>query len=211
MNARWLWLCALPIAAVGVDLYLGQKSQITTLRRDLVALDQEVRELQSAPALSSASRTIEVPMRARHPIEEMPSAVPGPTPAPKRSAGASNATTWEDEYRASQTAVEVAFSSQTVDHAWASQARRDLSRQLGPLLPQTASVRDAECRASICRVEIRQQESGLSPRFAEAFTAGSDRVWGGPWMAEPAQANSDGTYDVVLYLGREGTSLPSVD
>jgi len=116
---------------------------------------------------------------------------------------------WEEDARASQAAVEAAFAAEPVNDAWAASTRLALQDRLASLArPLASSLREIDCRASICRVEVVHRNADTSRQFAdEAFTDPEAQAWNGPAFLLPPQPAPDGRLAVVMYLGREGTSL----
>lgn len=116
---------------------------------------------------------------------------------------------WEDEARGNLASVEGEFAGQPTDNAWAASTRQALHDRLtSRARSSSSSLRSIECRSSICRVEVVHQDAAASQQFGErAFTDADERAWNGPVVITPPQANPDGSLVMVMYLGREGTSL----
>ncbi|HEY0987512.1 MAG TPA: hypothetical protein VGD80_10695, partial [Kofleriaceae bacterium] len=113
------------------------------------------------------------------------------------------------EARAHQAAVEQAFADQARDESWAARVRTSLGERLDAVSRSLgSSLRDIECRSTMCRVEMQYRDGDASRQFvARAFTAPEDRAWNGPVLYMPARMGSDGSLVVVMYLAREGTAL----
>jgi hypothetical protein len=116
---------------------------------------------------------------------------------------------WEDEARAYLTSVEGMFVAEPVDDSWAMPTRLALRDRLTSLSrSSSSSLRNIDCRSSICRVEVVHKDADASRQFTEKiFTDPDERPWNGPGIITPPRSNPDGSLAVVMYLGREGTSL----
>jgi hypothetical protein len=194
-------------AAIAAD-YVWHARQVADLRREIASLRDGPTD---ARAPSPAPRG--VPYARPWPAEIARAAAAAPAPPPREDRAQSpdeeKRARWKEDELAHRTAVEAGFAAETVDREWAPGARRDLSDHVAALLPQASSVRDVDCRSSMCRLELVVADAAASERFMrQAFASPATSVWSGGGFAEPAQANPDGSLAVVLYLAREGAAFP---
>jgi hypothetical protein len=107
--------------------------------------------------------------------------------------------------------VAAAFAEEGTDDRWASATRLHLTERLKAALPTPASLRQIECRSSMCRVEIVQSDKEALRRFANTFfTDPAGPAWdGGAYVTYP-QGMPEHDIPVVMFLTKKGTSpLPS--
>lgn len=105
--------------------------------------------------------------------------------------------------------VERGFQREAVDGAWAGSSRQHLSQMLAAVAARSAaSLRDIQCRSSICRVEISHRDADSARSFNEqTFINAEPRIWRGPVLVATAPPGPDGSFVATMYLGREGTQL----
>jgi hypothetical protein len=220
MDTRLIWFGTVLIGAVVVGAYQHQQAkQMADLHKEIESLRAELKDQASAqgqamvaPYLAQAAAMVR---EAVQPASSEHTASVTPPPAqkigPSDQTQQSNNKRGEEEARANQTAVEVAFTSEAIDRSWAPDARGELRQHLAALLPASSSLRDVDCRSSICRVEMVHANAKESGAFVQkAFMGGKDSAWNGPGMVMPVQVNSDGTVAVAVYLGRDDDSLSRV-
>ncbi len=109
--------------------------------------------------------------------------------------------------------MQSAFAAEPVDDSWARSTRGALHDRLAEVSRSSASsLGNIECRSTICAVDVVHSTADASRQFdARAFLDSRDRVWNGPVMMTTPKQNPDGSVAVVMYLGREGTSLVKRD
>jgi hypothetical protein len=199
-------------AAIAVENH-WERSRMADLKRELEAIrDARVDPLAHPRAPTFATRAVSpalypAPLReaAPTPLSHGDAVEPAETRAARRAR-------WKEAERAHEAAVEAGFAAETVDRSWAGDARQDLRSRVAAVLPSPASLRDVDCRSTMCRVEmVCADTTELRSFFDNAFLRTKDRVWNGATFAMPPQPNPDGSLGVVLYLAREGTSLPTAD
>ncbi len=220
MKSTITWISIALISAFIVGAFCQQATRLADLRQELDSLRQAQRSGEGPPAIgptlvpylaqtagvavvpspggSAISVGVEPAASANRPVSEAPRA-----PVSDER--------WQDEVRAHETAVEAAFVGELVDRSWASDAGRELRSRLRSQIANTSSLRDVDCRSSLCRVEMIHPNADTADEFIhKAFLSPEDRAWPGPGMTLPPQENSDGTLTVVVYLGREGDSLSRI-
>jgi hypothetical protein len=212
MRRTLIWIVVSSAAAGAIAVYHHDTAELARLHRDVVSLRSRDGDPRPAGAISFAG------VRDDRPGDLQP-APAQPTRGDEHraddgddrsaAAGRSNTARWDDEARANQQAVEDTFAAQAVDPAWATRAAVDIREHLGALaVPPSSSLGNVDCRGSMCRVEMVSRDRDLMKQFMDrAFGVTAQSPWTGPVMADYQPANSDGTAVVVLYLGRNGTSL----
>jgi hypothetical protein len=104
--------------------------------------------------------------------------------------------------------VRAAFDAQPTDRAWAPGAEQTLRGKVSDVLPAGASLRSAECRTSMCRVEVKLATDQDRRRFrASAFTELETHVWDGPFRMGPLNEDDPSDPSVVAYLYKPGQPL----
>jgi len=107
--------------------------------------------------------------------------------------------------------LEAAFSSEARDGAWAMQASRTADAALAAALPPRASLRPADCRSTMCRIESTHDGYASVRAFVSRLAGPEGRPWNGAFYAGPvSQAPGNGTITIVTYLAREGTEMPAI-
>ena len=76
----------------------------------------------------------------------------------------------------SATALTTRFERERRVAAWAEQASAEIQRALRPVLGDTASIGALDCRASVCRAELRAANAGARPDLVAAATAALQRA-----------------------------------
>jgi hypothetical protein len=206
-------LYGLLAVGLGIAEHVWQGRQVADLRGELAALRN--RPIDARPHSGTAEGASYAASRRAAPLSVQPGhetpSVPAPPACedrPEESEAVKRAK-WEEATRAHQTSVEAGFAAEKVDRAWAAEVRQDLRDRAAALLPSSSSLRDVDCRSSMCRMEMVVADAAAAQRYiASAFASPEHRIWNGSLFVMPRQTNPDGTVGVVMYLGREGTSLP---
>jgi hypothetical protein len=209
MNSKRVWVIS--SALLGILLlneYHSQRGQAEAVRSELAGLraQQDRLEIEARrPALVVRTQAA----GAAEPSRVAPSSALPATGGDHASDPATPDQRWEEDARASQASVEHAFAAEPIDQAWAAPTRSALQDRLVSLArPLASSLHGIDCRSSICRVEIFHRDADAARRFAQtAFTDLQEQAWSGPAVLLPARSTPDGGVTVVMYLGREGTSL----
>ena len=71
----------------------------------------------------------------------------------------------------SATALTTRFERERRDSAWAERAAAEIERRLAAVLGDAASIAHSECRASVCRVELRAATAAARPQLVADATA----------------------------------------
>lgn len=212
MRQQLLWLFGTAGALALLAIHHSTQSEIATLQHQISELGKQ-RERFSAranvPVAVAAPLPRLEPASASDPARRAPLATVETEPvATAREAEAAATERWQEQYQANQALMEVSFAEEEVESGWMRRARGALQEKLASRLPSTSSLRDIDCRSSTCRVELRHADAEAARTFAmKAFSDTNDPVWSGPSTFDPPEANADGSVTVVMYLGREGTSL----
>jgi hypothetical protein len=162
---------------------------------EVAALRGELRSLLAQIETDGAPRSAAVD------VEAEPDAGAESVARPDPRAIAEAELEWGGDYAAQ---LDEQLDAEPVDHAWASEGEA-LAKASFAALGAESVVGTAQCRSTLCRVEISHDaESGHD----SAVTAiRDDRTWTGPFIAIPM--NDGSGPKTVVYLGREGESMPS--
>jgi hypothetical protein len=211
---RIWWIAATVLGLLAVNEYRSQRSQAEAMRSELASLRAQQDRLATQVARPAVVvRAQAGAFDARSPTAPSPAtqASPASSASGDDHAGDANAldTRWEDVARTSRASVEDAFAAESASSAWAPPTRVVLEDRLASLARLTASsLRDIDCRTSMCRVEVAHHDADASRQFAErAFTDPQTPAWDGPVFIPPAQPDADGGVVAVMYLGRRGNQL----
>ena len=108
-------------------------------------------------------------------------------------------------------ALEAAFASEAHDGAWAMQAGRIADASLAAGLPPRSTLRPADCRSTLCRIESTHDGYASAKAFVRRLIGPEGRPWNGAFYAGPvSQDPATGTVTIVLYLAREGAEMPAI-
>jgi len=173
--------------------------QIETLRLES---SNTVREPTWAPAamraLVGARAAASSPLVADHDPAAAKSAPDTPPPAP------------ELEPAHMRETYDRVFAAESRDPAWSDEAKRTTSSKLPTYMPDGSTLRSIECRTSMCRLEIQHKNRDLYWKFVKAALMDSGgQFWSGAVSTLPVSEDPDDG-SMVMYLAREGYSLPAV-
>lgn len=101
--------------------------------------------------------------------------------------------------------LEDRFAAETPDASWATTAQQELHADLGRFATRDASVRDVQCRASMCRIELALATRDAASGFMESWLR--KRTWQGPGVADNDVVGADGQPRMVMFLGKDGVEL----
>jgi hypothetical protein len=204
-------LFGLLAVGLGVAEHVWQGRKIADLRGELATIknppiDASQHSRTPAGAVSYVASRRAAPLSVQPRDETVVAPAP---PADTEESAAVKHAKWVEDTQAHQTAVEAGFAAEKVDRAWAAEVQRDLRDHVAALLPPSSSLRDVDCRSSMCRMEMVLPDVAAERGFSKrAFVSSESRIWDGAVLVMPGQANPDGTLGVVWYLGRKGTRLP---
>jgi len=103
--------------------------------------------------------------------------------------------------------LEGVFAEQPRDDAWAHAAEDTIESRLSAH-GAGAKLQSVECHASLCRVEVRYQDTATYHQLAgSTLKDPNKRVWAGDSFSVPTEG-AQGELIVVSYLAREGEPLP---
>lgn len=153
----------------------------------------------SAPAATAAAEPAP-PARHRVPRSGAPLLAPDPPLA---------APALRDEpdlsIRGQRMRLEDRFAAERSDPAWATTAQQELHADLGRFATREVGVRDVQCRASMCRIELALANRDAASTFMESWLRA--RTWTGAGVADNEVVGSDGQPRLVLFVGKDGIEL----
>jgi hypothetical protein len=179
----------------------GQSSvhvEIADLKREVSLLSQHLTSLEN----KVISRAMEQSSTTSAPADE----------EPKLSA--------EDEQKQAKAQqkerlqlINHSFHTEQKDPDWSKQAASTINNAISSWSNSKSSskyvLKQAECRSSLCRVEINFSDSEGLSSFKQEFTRNLGASL--PGMTMSANQNGDGTVTGIAYLVREGKSFPEYD
>lgn len=203
MKTWLIAICLAVIAAQAFHTYRGNAKLSATedrlrsvdeaLQRLAESSDDADGELRSAiaqqlrPVNAVAAPPVPAPERPQAAaFEEEPSAEAKPEPAPPPPL---------------EEKVEQAFVAEDVDPGWAEPASARIVEGTMPILPAGSSLRDVDCRSTVCRVEVQHTTAGSHQGFIQAAVF-EQRFWQGPGSFTRV-TDENGQEVTLVYLGRE--------
>jgi hypothetical protein len=102
------------------------------------------------------------------------------------------------------------FDAEKTDRAWSPRAEQSVRDKVGSLIPPGGSLRSAECRASMCRVEVTLGSEQDRLHFRQsAFMSDRTQIWDGPSTIGPIDEDDPNNPGVVAYMTRKDEPIPS--
>lgn len=98
------------------------------------------------------------------------------------------------------------FQGENEDPEWAPSTLSTIYEQFEKPELEGTELLGADCRASICRVEVRHSNDDAETNFSLLFPLGLAEVL--PQVSYHQQSNPDGSTSTVMYMAREGYELP---
>ena len=200
-------LIALVIGILAVDRHRSQHDAIAHLRAELDTVQaQQVQLAALARRLPIAARAPTI-ARTAEPVATG-SSIPAPASHDSTGDHGTLAERWEAESQANLASIDDMYIAQSQDDSWATTTRATLFDRLTMMSSSTMSkIGSLSCRSSVCRLELTSRDMDSFPKFTDLAFLSSDRVWNGPVINKQPQAGTDGSVTIVMYLGKEGTSL----
>jgi hypothetical protein len=112
----------------------------------------------------------------------------------------------EEERRVYASAI---FDAEPVDTSWARATQRELTGKLRELVGGSSSVQAVDCKNTLCRVELNNDNDKAGQDFLRTFLR--SHAWGGNGMAIRGEPDSKGRVALTMYLAREGAALPEAE
>ena len=107
--------------------------------------------------------------------------------------------------------MHVEIQKQPVDAAWAKETKVRAKEMLSAFASDHSVIQSIDCRSSACEVVIAHDTEADFFEFAEKAFQGRKFLWQGEWSATRMEKPASGKDQMVVYLSREGTPLPSLD
>jgi len=101
--------------------------------------------------------------------------------------------------------LEDRFAAEKTDTGWAATAQQELHADLGRFATRDVGIRDVQCRASLCRIELALATRDSATEFMESWL--HKRTWTGPGVADNDVVGADGQPRMVLFVGKDGQDL----
>ncbi len=172
----------------------GDPSRLDALEKEVAALRAERGALRPAaslpPALSTASSG---PMNSSRDAE--------PPASPVSSVPRKSSTEIRDDN-------ETRFYSEPSDPDWGKSTAAQLQDQLSSIAPAGSTIREVDCRSTLCRVEASHPNAQSYQDFVQSTYFGASFSWEGPMMITVLHKQDDGEIESVAYLARKGAPAP---
>ena len=103
------------------------------------------------------------------------------------------------------------FDNDTADSG-SQDARYALFAKLEPILPERSEIRSFDCRASLCKLELRHASLDDHHRFAQAALLSPDALTTGAAFSTVLEDTGDGSGVLtVTYLAKDSEPLPQIN
>lgn len=112
----------------------------------------------------------------------------------------------EQRILAQAEANEAALRKETEDPSWSGEARDLIASAVAAGELAATSVEDVECRATLCRIEVRHKDRQAQAVFEGRFIMAVAQLL--PQATLRTVKNEDGSRSTVLYLARDGHDFP---
>jgi hypothetical protein len=168
----------------------SMRGELTELRSELARAQATLQALNLRSNASSATggSTTEVPQPA-------PAIETEPPPLPVRL---------EDQ----REILDARFNAEVTDRSWEREARQLVEKQLGSFVPDGSRLVSIDCRASLCRAEVRHPDMASHQQLIRDAFASGTTSWPGATLAsyrEPQRQNDP--VISVLFFGRDGSDF----
>jgi len=100
---------------------------------------------------------------------------------------------------------QILFDEEKVDFAWARESSGLISEKIKEMCGPGSRLVSAECKSTICRVEIASDDHAAYEGFSDKFR--TSMFWSGPGIFTRRDSSSKTDYTSLLYLVRKGTAL----
>jgi hypothetical protein len=200
------------LVLVGVGVASALVAAYRANERRFRMLEHEMRSVAEETRQNVAGEVSRRPVVVWSPA---PAAAPAAAPAPASTPGAEQqATASTGEAAAAITEAEQAahvdlvFSQETTDGAWASETERAIGASLRGLT-ETSTLAALECRRSLCKANLRHPDQTKFSAFLDRVVARADEVWTGPLYSNRDSVGPDGVVQNTIYFAKQGHSIPS--
>ena len=103
--------------------------------------------------------------------------------------------------------VEAIYSSEPSDRGWSGNAESSLQTGVRGNLPEGSRLLRAECRATLCRMELEHQTQDAHEGFLRALAP--ERPWNGPMYSSAPRRENEKIYS-TLFIAREGHPISGI-
>lgn len=194
-----------PSATIATDPAAAEReAQLRALQEQVAALQQRVADAEASMARSAARPRVGAAMNAAPSTDDTPSSAPTPA-APPRAAEehATNANAMREKTLAT---LENKLADEELDAGWAGNFQAQLEQGLQSESFTGTQLSAVTCKRSLCRVTLTHDNVDMQEQFFEHM------------LELPVMANTqayyqredhpDGSTSLVLYIAREGQTLP---
>ena len=138
-------------------------------------------------------------------------AVPVPAPTPQRAADieqpAANEPAAQDHEHAAVVQAEQVLAKEAVDPNWARQTEGNIQKVFDQKELRDTRLLGARCRSTLCRIELEHSSDEAKQAFI--LNAATQAPFSGSSLFAHAEPDKPGHF--VIYLARQGHSLPQPD
>jgi hypothetical protein len=217
-DRKLIWFLALTVlAGGGVLLWKSQVEEAGALedaRREIERVRIEMKDMESR----QATRLVLNAQQARQPDGTAPGPGDG-APAEQGESDLQAASTEEaedarqDAYTEEKIALALdsRFGAEAVDPAWADGAVREATRAISADLPEGTTLKNVECRKSMCRVDtVHADASAFRSFVSDALLSHDRQLWNGG-MTSSLRETTDSGVTAVTYIAKDGEAIPAID
>lgn len=180
------------------DPGIGPSKSLEDLRREVAELRADLRRVQQA-----------LEARGDAPASAAPAPEEDEEPADPELHSAAEIAEEQQQLETHAQTIESSLAAETVDSAWSGRtADRILEIFTGDELGG-AALQDIDCRATLCRVEVRHRDEAKLREFQRLFPFKVAEVL--PRLMMHRVDNADGSITTYLYLARQGHRLPTAE
>ncbi|WP_394822964.1 hypothetical protein [Pendulispora albinea] len=97
------------------------------------------------------------------------------------------------------------------DNAWAVRAEQRIVSQIRSASRAGTALESVDCRETLCKVDVRHTSQATYEAFLDdTFTRARDFIWNAPVFISRKEGAGEDVH-VVMYIAREGYSLPTLE
>lgn len=191
--------CLLGVVFVRSSLHAERKAETPQTK-----VEEQEQDVPQPPRIMPISeRTSIVPVNPPRPIVELPRNGAPNQEVVEKTRPPNNAEVAE-QFRN-------AFVRERVDSAWSGGASAQIREALATHLPPGTSIRELECRQTMCSVELKHKSvEDFRNTIRTMLPGGEVPLWGGALNAV-ITTESDGDVTGAVFIAREGHQLPAME
>lgn len=107
--------------------------------------------------------------------------------------------------------MDYSLEREPADPAWSRATRAEVYQRVEKALSREDTLSNLECRATLCRVNIRNANQAAFERLRDQSTGTRFAEWPHEIHFAKVTENPDGSVETAVYLAREGHDLPRLN